>query len=146
VLSCAKEKNGPREPVQLRSTFENVGKTPLALTFWWNRNMRVTDARGNIVPPDPGPERPCGVGEDPTVLEPGKSLSRVEPLACTQPSGAKDKIGWSYKLKPGTYKIALVFEAPPAHGFGAGPHDGNDAANPKWKGKVISNEVTVVIE
>ena len=139
TLASAKEKYGPTEKVQLTSTFENVGKEEFSLTFWWNRRLRIVDAQGGIVPPAKGPELPCGVAETPTFLAPGKMKSRAEPLACTQPQGAPQAVGWSYKLKPGTYKIALLFEAPPTHGY-----DG-DKSEKAWKGKVVSNEVTITI-
>ena len=42
----------------------NDGAVPLALTFWWNRSMRVVDAAGDVVKPGAGPVLPCGVAED----------------------------------------------------------------------------------
>ena len=145
VLSSAEGKYGASEQVQLRSTFENIRKVPLLLTFWWNRHLRITDSQGKLVAPEKGPELPCGIPEKPALLGPGKTLSRGEPLACTQPLGAKEQVGWSYKLKPGTYRIALIFEAPPAHGYNPAPSEPDKPAR-AWKGRVISNEVTVTIE
>ena len=146
MLSSAKEKYGTNEQVRLRSTFENVGNSTFSLTFWWNRHLRITDSQGQIVPPEKGPKLPTGMAERPTELAPGKTFSRAEPLACTQPSGAKEEIGWSYKLKPGTYRIALLFEVPPSHGDSSAPRVRNEPPRTWWTGKVISNEVTVVIE
>ncbi len=139
-LSSVKEKYAPGRPVQLNSTFENLGKAEMSLTFWWNRRLRITDSQGKVVVPDKGRELPCGKGESPALLAPGKTISRSEPLVCTQPKGVEQSIGWKYKLKPGTYKIALVFEAPPTHGYSI------NSADNAWKGKVVSNEVTITIE
>jgi hypothetical protein len=128
-------------PIALRATYTNVGQTPLALTFWWNRRARVTDAQGRVVAPGPGPVLPCGVGEEWVVLEPGQKHERDEPLACTQPAGRAEAIGWTHALAPGTYRVTLVFESPPPHGFSqAAPHER------AFRGRVESNEVTVVVE
>lgn len=139
TLASAKEKYATAEAVRLTSTFENVGKEEFSLTFWWNRRLRIVDAQGHIVPPAKGPELPCGLAETPTSLAPGKMTSRTEPLGCTQPQGAPQAVGWSYKLKPGKYKIALLFEDPPTHGYGV------EKSEKAWKGKVVSNEVTITI-
>ncbi len=146
VLSSARGKYGTNEQVELRSTFENIGKVPLWLTFWWNRHLRITDLQGKLVAPAKGPELPSGLAEKPALLGPGEKLSRGEPLACTQPLGAKEQVGWSYKLKPGTYRIALIFEAPPPHGYHPAPSEPDQPARVWWKGRLISNEVTVTIE
>ncbi len=139
TLASAKEKYASTEAVQLTSTFENVGQAEMSLTFWWNCRLKIVDAQGNIVQPAKGRELPCGRGETPTSLAPGKTKSRAQPLGCTQPQGAPQSVGWSYKLKPGTYKIALLFEAPPTHGYDV------DKSEKAWKGKVVSNEVTITI-
>jgi len=146
VLFSARRNYVTNEQVQLRSTFENDGKVPLLLTFWWNRHLRITDSQGKVVVPEKGPELPCGLAEKPALLGPGETLSRAEPLACTQPLGAKEQVGWSYKLEPGTYRIALVFEAPPSHGYNPAPSEPAKPPRTWWKGKVTSNEVTVIIE
>lgn len=117
--------------------YTNRGSKPLALTFWWNRNMRVVDAGGRVVAPGPGPVLPCGVGEEWVLLDPGASIERVEPMGCTQPAGRSERIGWSYELAPGTYRVALVFEAPPGHGFSQSSP--NEHA---FKGRVESNEIS----
>jgi hypothetical protein len=125
---------------QLKSVYRNAGKEPLALTFWWNRSMRVTDAQGRVVEPGPGPVLPCGVREEWLLLEPGASVERDEPLGCTQPAGRSEKIGWSYELAPGTYRVVLVHEAPPKHGFT------QSARDPRaFTGRVESDEVTLVV-
>jgi len=139
VLTSAKEKFNVGEEVLLDSVFENVGEKEISLTFWWDRKLIVRDLEGNAIAPGKGPELPCGIPEIPEVLLPGKTVSRQEPLACTQPSGVSQSIGWSYDLGPGTYKIALILESPPAHGYGV-----NRAKN-AWNGKVISNEVIIAI-
>src|SRR5580700_7032930 len=115
VLQGTRQRAGDT-PV-LKSVFTNKGTSPLALTFWWNRSMRVVDAQGNVVAPGPGSVLPCGVKEPWLVLEPGGRVERDEPLACTQPAGRVERIGWSYELAPGSYRVTLVFEAPPKHGF-----------------------------
>jgi len=116
--------------VELTGVFENVGKVPFSLTFWWNRFMRITDANGKVVLSGPGPVAPCGIKE---------SHERKEPLGCTQPAGLEIKVGWDYDLKPGKYRIALVFENPPAHGF-----EPNDDAQ-AWTGRVESDPIEIVI-
>jgi hypothetical protein len=129
------------EPIALRGTYTNAGQRPLALTFWWNRRLRVTDAQGRVIAPGSGPVLPCGVGEEWTVLEPGQEHERDEPLACTQPAGRRESIGWAYALAPGSYRVTLVFEAPPSHGFSQAASDAR-----AFHGRVESNEVTVVVE
>lgn len=120
--------------------YTNHGPQPLALAFWWNRRLRVRDAAGQLVAPGPGPVLPCGVGEDWTVLAPGETHERPESLACTQPAGRREAIGWSYELAPGRYRVSLLFEAPPAHGFSQSerhPH--------AFQGRVESPEVTIEV-
>jgi hypothetical protein len=131
--------NAPGSPISLRAVYANVGQRPLALTFWWNRSMRVVDAHDRVVPPGPGPVLPCGVREGVTRLAPGQRHERDEPLGCTQPAGSTETIGWSYDLAPGTYRVRLVFEFPPSHGRGEG-HDPE-----AWRGRVESNEVAVAV-
>lgn len=124
----------------LSAIYRNTGTVPLALTFWWNRSMRIVDAQGRVVNPGPGPVLPCGAGESWLTLMPGEQHERAEPLACTQPAGQSAAIGWSYRLRPGSYGITLVFEAPPAHGFTQS--DANAAA---FSGRVTSPELRVVL-
>jgi hypothetical protein len=129
------------DAVTLAATYLNTGESTLALTFWWNRTMRVVDASDRVVAAGPGPVLPCGVGEEQTLLEPGGRFDRPEPLGCTQPAGARERIGWSYALAAGVYRITLIFEAPPAHGFTQSRGDTRAHV-----GRVESNEVTVTIE
>ncbi len=129
-----------KEPPKFTGVYTNRGSKPLALTFWWNRTMRVVDAGGRVVPPGPGPSLPGGVAEEWVVLAPGASIERNEPMGCTQPAGRTERIGWSYSLAPGIYRVALVFEAPPAHGF--------TQSSPNayaFVGRAESNEVLVQI-
>ena len=122
----------------LSAIYTNISRAPLALTFWWNRSMRIVDGSGQLVTPGPGPVLPCGVAEGWQIVMPGRSTQRPEPLSCTQPAGQSAAIGWSYALSPGTYRITLVFEAPPAHGFSQS--ESNDHA---FRGRVESQELTV---
>lgn len=123
----------------LVSTFTNTSTSTLALTFWWNRFLKVTNASGVVVEPGKGPVLPCGAGEDWLLLEPGASTSRPETMACTQPAGADGDIGWSYESLPtGRYSVVLVYRAPPWHGFTqAAPHP------QAFTGVVESNAVDV---
>lgn len=130
----------PARPLQLVSTYVNQGTTPLALTFWWNRRLRVVDARGQVVSPGDGPVLPCGVGESWRQLEPGERHVEPQTLGCTQPAGRPEPIGWSYELMPGTYRVTLLFESPPAHGFSQA-----DAHPHAFVGRVESNEVELVV-
>lgn len=124
----------------LRSRYTCRGDAPIALTFWWTRTLVVRDADGRVIAPGPGPTLPCGVGEAWQVLAPGETFERDEPLACTQPAGRPEPIGWSYELPAGTYEITLVHESPPPHGFTqADPHPHGFA------GRVQSNAVTLVV-
>jgi hypothetical protein len=126
---------------RLLSTFHNAGSTPRALTFWWNRRLVVRDVNGHLVKPGPGPVLPCGVAEDWTVLEPGASHEREETLACTQPAGRTEDIGWSYEaLAAGQYRVSLVWEAPPAHGFTQ-----SEADQRAFVGRLESNEVVLQV-
>ncbi len=128
------------DDVSLIATFENVGNKPFSLTFWWNRFIKVQDSDGNKVTPIGGPVLPCGVKEETETLEPGQTFERNEGLACTQPAGSKPLIGWAYKLKPGKYKVKLIFKNPPSHGHA--PNEAPDA----WEGKTKSNTVEMIIE
>lgn len=124
----------------LRARYACTGDAPIALTFWWNRRLVVRAADGTVVAPGPGPTLPCGVAEDWQLLAPGETCERDEPLACTQPAGRPEAIGWSYALSPGTYQVTLVYERPPAHGFTqAEPHPRG------FTGRVESNPATLVI-
>ena len=117
----------PAAPLQFVSTYTNRGPAPLALTFWWNRRLRVLDATGVVIEPSKGPVLPCGVAEDWRVLAPGERHDEVQTLGCTQPAGRPEPIGWAYALAPGTYRVTLVFESPPAHGFSqAAPEGGRE--------------------
>lgn len=128
------------EPLELRATFRNTGEASLALAFWWNRTMRVTDGSGRVIAPGPGPVLPCGVEEEWTVLAPGAHHQRDEPLACTQPAGVELPIGWSYDLPPGRYTVVLIYEQPAAHGFTqAAPHPA------AFAGRVESNPVVIEV-
>lgn len=120
---------------RLVSTFTNTGAAPVALTFWWNRRLVVRGAQ-----PGPGPVLPCGAAEDWTVLQPGQAHEREEPFACTQPAGRAEPIGWSYALGPGTWRVRLVYEALPAHGFTQSePHP------QAFTGRLESNELEWVV-
>jgi hypothetical protein len=141
------ELHGPSRPyrvgetIELTATYHNTGAAPLALAFWWQRSVRVRDAGGRVVAPGPGPVLPCGVAEALTIVGPGERHERAEPLACTQPAGASNRVGWAYALAPGEYGVVLVFESPPAHGFT------QHAADPReFRGRVESGEVRVVVE
>lgn len=124
------------EGERLISAWTNDGSAPVALAFWWNRRLVVADQHGAVVAPGPGPVLPCGVAEEWTVVEPGASFERDESLACTQPAGRTEAIGWSYDLATGTWKVSLVWESPPAHGFSQSePHPH------AWRGKLQSNTV-----
>jgi hypothetical protein len=125
---------------ELSSTFTNDGDAPVALAFWWNRTLRVVDAAGQLVAPGPGPVLPCGVAEDLEVVAPGASFERAESLGCTQPAGRSERIGWSYDLAPGTYRVTLIYEAPPSHGFTQHAPDPRE-----FRGRLESNEVTLTI-
>jgi hypothetical protein len=145
VLAIELRASRPRfragEEVDLTAVYSNGGKTPLALAFWWNRSFRVVGADGKAVAPGPGPVLPCGVQEDWTVLAPGVRFERAEGLACTQPAGRGESIGWAYSLVPGAYRLTFVFESPAAHGFTQSrPHEH------AFRGRVESNEVVVVID
>jgi hypothetical protein len=128
------------QPIAFNGVYRNAGTRPLALTFWWNRNGRLVDSNGRLIPPGPGPVLPCGIAEEWVELAPGQTFERAEPLACTQPAGRREPIGWSYAPGPGTYRFTLVFEAPPPHGFTQSR--GHDRA---FRGRVESNEVTFVV-
>jgi hypothetical protein len=91
--------------------------------------------------PSAGPVLPCGVAEDWTVLAPGESVDRDEPLACTQPAGRSEAIGWSYvDVDAGHYTVTLVMRAPPAHGFSQASADAR-----AFIGTVESNAANVII-
>lgn len=124
----------------LSAIYTNTGTAPLALTFWWNRSLRIVDRDGRLVSPGPGPVLPCGVVESWRIVMPGGRLQRAEPLACTQPAGQSATIGWSYALSPGMYWITLVLEAPPSHGFSQSEF--NQYA---FRGRVESSELAVEI-
>ena len=137
---------GPEGPfkgpgkVELTSVFENVGERPFTLTFWWTRFMRVVDKDGDEVRPGPGPSLPCGIPEEPTTLAPGERLERREVFGCTQPAGLDKKVGWDYDhLAPGRYRLTLVIENPPAHGYDV--HSGGKA----WEGRLESGPVEIWI-
>lgn len=139
-LELVCEAVAPGQEPALQGRYTNRGTSPLALAFWWNRRLRVRDAAGNELAPGPGPVLPCGVAEEWTVLAPGETHTRPEPLACTQPAGRREAIGWSYALPPGTWRVSLIFEAPAAHGFSQSePHPH------AFQGRVESPELTVVI-
>ena len=125
---------------ELVSTFTNDGDAPVALAFWWNRTMRVVDDAGRIVVPGAGPVLPCGVAEDLELVAPGASFERTESLGCTQPAGRSERIGWSYDVAPGTYRVTLIYEAPPAHGFTQHAPDPRE-----FRGRLESNEVAIAI-
>lgn len=124
--------------LRLSAIYTNTGRAPLALAFWWNRSLRILDAAGQIVPPGPGPVLPCGVAESWQIVMPGRSIQRLEPLVCTQPAGQAATIGWSYRLTPGRYRLTLVFEAPPSHGFSQS--ESNEHA---FRGRVESPELAL---
>lgn len=123
------------------ATFHNSGAAPVALTFWWNRRLVVRDVNGHLVKPGPGPVLPCGAAEDWTVIEPGASFEREESLACTQPAGRTEAIGWSYDaLAAGAYRVSLIYEAPPAHGFTQSEPD-----HRAFTGRLESNDVALQV-
>jgi hypothetical protein len=125
--------------VQLTGVFENVGPRPLAMTFWWNRSMRITDAAGKTLVPGAGPVLPCGAAETPHLLAPGARHERTEPLGCTQCAGLSRAVGWSYTLPAGRYRIVLIYENPAPHGHW--PNRVPDA----WRGRVESEPVEITI-
>lgn len=140
-LSCPVERSRAGENIELTAVYRNTGTAPLALAFWWQRTMVVRDAAGQVVAPGPGSVLPCGAAEDLTILGPGEQYERTEPLACTQPAGRSERIGWSYALAPGEYSVVLTLEAPPAHGFSQHAPDPRE-----FRGRAVSNEVRVVVE
>lgn len=140
-LCCRGERRRAGEDIELTAVYRNTGATPLALAFWWQRTMVVRDAAGQEVAPGPGSVLPCGAAEDLTILGPGERYERAEPLACTQPARQRERIGWSYALAPGVYSVALILEAPPAHGFSQHAPDPRE-----FRGRAVSNEVRVVVE
>ena len=126
------------EPISFMGVYLNTGPTPYALTFWWNRRMRVLDSTGKEVAPGPGPVLPSGVQEGLTRLEPGRTFERTEALGCIQPAGRAEAIGWSYTLPPGTYRAVLLFASPPKHGY-------FDSTPEAWRGEVESNAVEFTV-
>ena len=107
---------------KLISEWTNTGASPLAVTQWWVRKL-VVSRSGAVVQPQGGPVLPCGVAEEWKVLGPGESFERDESLACTQPAGGPESVGWSYEHLDGAFDVKLVVEAPPSHGFvQAEPH------------------------
>lgn len=131
----------PAADVMLRVRYTNTGDAPLAIAFWWTRTLRVVDGSGRVIAPSPGPVLPCGVAEEWTVLAPGESVERDEPLACTQPAGQSAAIGWSYTdIDAGHYTVTLVMNAPPAHGFSQSTSDAR-----AFVGTVESNAANVII-
>jgi hypothetical protein len=139
-LRSARDHYRANDEPELIARYVNTGDKPLALAFWWHRTMRVRDAADRVITPEPGPVLPCGVAEHLEILAPSAAFERPEPLACTQPAGQAARIGWSYTLAPGRYRIVLVFEAPPLHGFT------QHAADPReFRGKVSSNELSITI-
>ncbi len=127
--------------VMLRVRYTNQGDAPLALTFWWTRTLRVVDDSGRVMAPSPGPVLPCGAAEKWTVLAPGESVDHDEALACTQPAGRSEAIGWSYaNVAAGHYTVTVVMSAPPAHGFTQSSPDARAFA-----GTVESNAANVII-
>src|SRR5262245_22624620 len=103
--------------IALQGVFENVGTQPLAMTFWWHRSMRITDEKGKTMTPGKGPVLPCGAAEMLTAIAPGQRHERAEPLLCTQCAGVQQPVGWSYQLPTGKYRVVLVYENPPRHGY-----------------------------
>lgn len=140
TLTTARDAYRADEEPFLRARYTNDAVAPITLSFWWNRAMRVTDSNGVMVVPSSGSVLPCGMAETLELVEPDASFERDEAFGCTQPAGRSEKIGWSYKLAPGTYTIALVFESPPAHGFVQHAPDPRE-----FRGRVESNPVTVTI-
>ena len=128
------------DDVVLKATYKNIGSKPFSLTFWWTVILIVRKLDGSIVRPGPGPELPCGVPEEPTILEPGESHTMDRYLQNTQPGGFKEKIGWGYDLPPGTYDIKLIMNSPPKHGYDVSTRDDT------WRGRVKSNIVRITIE
>jgi hypothetical protein len=127
--------------VELTGIFENVGDKPFTLAFWWIRFIRVVDKNGKVVRPGPGPALPCGIAEDPTTLAPGDRFERREGLACTQPAGLNKKVGWDYDhLPPGKYRVSLIMQNPPAHGYDV--HSDGEA----WKGKLETEPIEIEIK
>lgn len=131
----------PARDLLLHVRYTNTGDAPLALTFWWTRTLRVVDDSGRVIAPSAGPELPCGVNEDWTVLAPGETIDRDEPLACTQPAGRSEVIGWSYgDVEAGNYSVTMVMRAPAAHGFTQSSPDAR-----AFIGEVQSNAANVII-
>jgi hypothetical protein len=126
------------DAISFKGTYRNTGEVPYSLTFWWNRRIRVTDSSGKVMVPGPGPVLPSGIQESSTPLAVGGSIERIEPLACTQPAGRSEAIGWSYTLPPGAYRAVLHFAFPPAHGL-------RQTAADSWSGEVESNSVEFTV-
>lgn len=124
----------------LRARYINAGTSPLALAPWWTRTLVVRGADGQRIEPGPGPVLPCGAAEDWNELAPGESLELDQPLQCTQPAGQSVRIGWSYALGPGDWRVSVVMEAPATHGFTQStPHPH------AFNGRAQSNEVTLTV-
>lgn len=127
------------EPLELRATYRNEGAEPLGVPLWWTQRLRIADASGAELAPGPGPVLPCGIPERVQVLDPGASLVTDVPFACTQPAGQPLGIGWSYQLEPGRYRVTLIYEFPPRHGFGV------ERRESCWRGRAESNPVELMV-
>jgi len=129
-----------QEQLKFTATYVNLRATPILMTFFGNQFLEVFNASsGNIIPPEPGPERPCGAAEYFTEILPHQPLYQAVGLECTQPVGEKERIGWLYNLPKGDYLARLIFEFPPKHHFG-------DRSPELWRGKLVSNKVGFTLE
>jgi hypothetical protein len=115
------------------------GNLFICLRHWWVDRLLVVDTERNaVVQPLMGPRLPCGGGEQVKLLWPGAECSEEKPFSCTQPAMQDTLVGWDLNgaCEPGReYRIYLVHESPPSHGYGEGDIG--------FSGVVVSEPVTV---
>jgi hypothetical protein len=117
----------------------------LHFTIWWNIRLLIIDTATNKqMTARSGPQLPCGMGEMPTTLAPGESHTKQQGVACTQPIGAVERVGWQFDALPrGRYRVYFVFRSPPPHGFGI---DAAHVRDGEWRGLAVSNELEYIVE
>ena len=54
TLTTVRETYRADEQLELRARYTNDGTAAIALSFWWNREMRVVDSNGVVVVPARG--------------------------------------------------------------------------------------------